>query len=335
MRDSATLGPWLRRFLLEHLVSERNLSRNTQFGYRDAFALLVPRLAEQTGKPPERLDVHDLSAERVLAFLAHLAEQRGCSPQTCNQRLAAIRSFARFVGSRDPTHLEWSGQIRAISPKKADPPPVAYLEKYEIDALLAVPDRATARGCREFAVLVFLYNTGARVSELTGLTVGDLHLADHPQAHSVVTLRGKRGRTRQVPVWPSTASLLSELAANRPANSRLFHSRNGRPFTRFGIRALVQRCAKAAAERVPSMTAKRVSPHTVRHSCATHLLRSGVDLNTVRAWLGHVSVDTTNIYAEVDLETKAQAIACCDPSETQPARPWKEDKGLMAFLQTL
>ena len=118
MRNSATLGPWLRRFLLEHLVSERNLSRNTQFGYRDAFALLVPRLAQQAGKVPERLDVHDLSVERVLAFLAHLAEQRGCSPQTCNQRLAAIRSFARFVGSRDPTHLEWSGQIRAISPKK-------------------------------------------------------------------------------------------------------------------------------------------------------------------------------------------------------------------------
>ncbi len=335
MPDSATLGSWLRRFLLEHLVSERNLSRNTQSGYRDTFALLVPRLAEQAGKPPERLAVVDLSAERVLAFLAQLAEQRNCSPQTCNQRLAAIRAFARFVGSRDPAHLEWSGQIRAIAPKQADPPPVTYLEKHEIDALLAVPDRATAQGRREYAVLVFLYNTGARVSELTGLTVGDLQLAEHPEAHSLLTLHGKRGRTRQVPVWPSTASLLSELAANRPASARLFHSRNGRPFTRFGIRALVQRCAKTAAERVPSVTAKCVSPHTLRHTCATHLLRSGVDLNTIRAWLGHVSVDTTNIYAEVDLETKAQAIACCEPSAAQPAPRWKEDKGLLAFLKTL
>ena len=239
------------------------------------------------------------------------------------------------MGSRDPTHLEWSGQIRAISPKKADPPPVTYLEKHEMDALLAVPDRATAAGRREYAVLVFLYNTGARVFELTGLTVGDLQVADRPEAHSFVTLRGKRGRTRQVPLWPGTAGLLSDLAANRPANTCLFHSRNGRPFTRFGIRALVQRCAKAAAEQVPSMTAKRVSPHTLRHSCATYLLRAGVDLNTIRAWLGHVSVDTTNIYAEVDLETKAQAIACGDPSATRPARPWKEDKGLMAFLKTL
>ena len=335
MRDSSTLGSWLRRFLTEHLVSERNLSRTTQLGYRDTFALLLPCLAEQVGKPPERLDVRDLGVEQVLAFLASLAEQRDCSSQTCNQRLAAIRAFARFVASRGPEHLEWAGRIRAIAPKRADPPPVNYLEKHEMDALLAVPDRTTAQGCREYAVLIFLYNTGARVSELTRLTVGDLQLADRPESHSLVTLHGKRGRIRRVPVWPSTATVLSELAGDRPADASVFHSRTGHPFTRFGIRALVKRCAEAAAQRVPSVTAKAVSPHTLRHSCATHLLRAGVDLNTIRAWLGHLSVDTTNIYAEVDLETKAQAIACCDPPKTQPARPWKEDKGLIEFLQTL
>ena len=335
MRDNSTLGSWLRRFLTEHLVSERNLSRNTQLGYRDTFTLLLPCLAEQVGKPPERLAVRDLGSEQVLACLAGLAEQRACSPQTCNQRLAAIRAFARFVASRDPEHLEWAGRIRAISAKRADPPPVHYLEKHEMDALLAVPDRTTAQGCREYAVLVFLYNTGARVSELTRLTVGDLQLADRPESHSLVTLHGKRGRIRRVPVWPSTATVLSELAGDRPATASVFHSRTGRPFTRFGIRALVKRCAEAAAQRVPSVTAKAVSSHTLRHTCATHLLRAGVDLNTIRAWLGHVSVDTTNIYAEVDLETKAQAIACCDPPKTQPARPWKEDKGLLEFLQTL
>ena len=217
MRDNSTLGSWLRRFLTEHLVSERNLSRNTQLGYRDTFTLLLPCLAEQVGKPPERLAVRDLGSEQVLAFLAGLAEQRACSPQTCNQRLAAIRAFARFVASRDPEHLEWAGRIRAISAKRADPPPVHYLEKHEMDALLAVPDRTTAQGCREYAVLVFLYNTGARVSELTRLTVGDLQLADRPESHSLVTLHGKRGRIRRVPVWPSTATVLSELAGDRPA----------------------------------------------------------------------------------------------------------------------
>ena len=336
MRDRSTLGFWLRRFLAEHLVSERNLSRNTQLGYRDTFTLLVPCLAAQARKPPERLAVRDMGAAQVRTFLAGLAEQRGCSPQTCNQRLAAIRSFARFVASHDPEHLEWAGQIRAISAKRADPRPVTYLEKHEMDALLAVPDRTTAQGRREYAVLVFLYNTGARVSELTRLTVGDLQLADRPESHALVTLHGKRGRIRRVPVWPSTATVLSALAGDRPADASVFHSRTGHPFTRFGIRALVKRCAEAAAQRVPSLTAKAViSPHTLRHSCATHLLRAGVDLNTIRAWLGHVSVDTTNIYAEVDLETKAQAIACCDPPKTQPARPWKEDKGLIEFLRTL
>ena len=184
-------------------------------------------------------------------------------------------------------------------------------------------------------MLAFLYNTGTRVSEAAELTVGNLQLADQPGVHSLVTLRGQRGRIRQVPLWPDTASLLAELVADRPADTCVFLSRHCRAFTRFGIRALVRRCARTAAEQVPPLAAKRVSPHVLRHTCATCLLRAGVDLNTIRAWLGHANLDTTNIYAEVDLEAKAKALACCDPSETQRARPWKEDKPLMAFLKSL
>ena len=255
MPDTSNLGPWLRRFLVEHLVSERNLARNTQLGYRDTLALLVPFVAERTRKPVERLAVLDLSVDRVLDFLAHLRHDRGCSPQTCNQRLTAIRAFARFVGCRSPQHLEWCGQVRAIPLKKAAPPPVTYLEKPEIDALLAVPNRDTPQGHREQAVLLFLYNSGARVSEATRLTVRDLQLADRPQAHSLATLRGKGGKIRQCPLWPRTSRLLSELVADRAPDAHVFLSRHGRPFTRFGIRALVQRCADIVATRVPSLAA--------------------------------------------------------------------------------
>ena len=335
MRDGNTLGPWLRRFLVEHLVSERNLARNTQLGYRDTLALLLPFAADRANKPIERLAVPDLSAACVRDFLAWLVRERGCSPQTSNQRLNGIRAFARFVGSRSPEHLDWCGQVRAIAQKKTAPPPVTYLEKPELDALLAVPDHATAQGRREHGLLLFLYNSGARVSEAAGLAIKDLQLAGAARGHSLATLRGKRGKIRHCPLWPCTARRLRELVAGRAADDSVFLSRLGRPYTRFGMRALVRRCAAAAAEQVPSLARKRVSPHVIRHTTATHLLRAGVDINTIRAWLGHVSLDTTNVYAEIDFETKAKAIACCDPAAPAPGGHWKEDTGLMAFLRAL
>ncbi len=156
MADVHSLGPWLRRFLEEYLVSERNLARNTQLSYRDTLALLLPFVARELGKPVDRLSVRDLSGERVRSFLAHLEDGRGCSARTRNQRLAAIRAFARYVASRSPEHVEWCSRIRAIPIKKAAPPPVGYLEKHELDALLDVPDTSTAQGRRERALLLFL-----------------------------------------------------------------------------------------------------------------------------------------------------------------------------------
>ena len=177
MSDIQTLGPWLRRFLCEHIVTERNLTRNTRNSYRDTFALLLPFLSGKLRKPVDRLTVRDLTSRRLLDFLAHLEDSRGCSVQTRNQRLTAIRAFARFVGSRDPAHVEWCGHIRAIQSKKATPQPIAWLTTAEIEALIGAPDRKTLQGRTECALLLFLFNTGARVSEAAQLKVRDLHVA--------------------------------------------------------------------------------------------------------------------------------------------------------------
>ena len=329
MTDTRTLGPWLRRFLEEHLVSERNLARNTQLSYRDTLVLLLRFLVSQTRRAVDRLLVRDLSAERVRAFLLHLEQERGCAPQTRNQRLAAVRAFARYVGSCSPEHVEWCGQIRAIPLKKVPPPTIGYLEKSEIDALLAAPNRATPLGRCEHALLLFLYSTGARVSEAAQLTVGDIQMSNPGQP--LVTLRGKGGKTRRCPLLPGTADALASLVAGREASAAVFLNRRGRPLTRSGMRQSVVRCAA----RTPELAARRVSPHLLRHTAATHLLRSGVDLNTVRAWLGHARLDTTLVYAEIDLETKAKAIAQCDDFDTTPTKLWREDKDLMEYLQAL
>ena len=331
MSDLKTLGPWLRRFLGEHIVTERNLAPNTQKSYRDTFTLLLPFIGNKARKSVDRLAVRDLTAARVLQFLAYLEVERGCSVPTRNQRLTAIRAFARFVASRDPAHLEWSANVRAIALKKAIPQPIGWLGKTEMKALLKVPDRRTHRGRIEHGVLLFLYNTGARVSEATELAVDDLRIERRDGGHALVTLHGKGGKIRQCPLWPRTERVLAQLVRGRTAVDAVFFSRHGRAYTRFGVYRLVRRCA----ERVPSLDGRRITPHLIRHTSACHLLQAGVDLNTIRAWLGHVSLDTTNIYAEIDIEMKARAMALCDAAPSGPDRPWKQNKGIMAFLGAL
>ena len=198
MSNPRTLGPWLRRFLAEYIVTERNLARNTQKSYRDTFALLLPFAGTKIRKPVERLTVQDLTAGRIRQFLDHLEDERGCSAQTRNQRLSAIRAFARFVASRDPGHLEWSASIRAIASKKATPRPIGWLTKTEMNKLLDVPNRRTPRGRVEYAFLLFLYNTGARVSEATRLVAGDLQVGRRDGGHALVNIHGKGGNTGSV-----------------------------------------------------------------------------------------------------------------------------------------
>ncbi len=330
MSNKNLVAPWVRRFLLEHVVADLNLSRNTQASYRDAMTLLLPFAAKQQGQAIDQLEIEHLAPDVVRRFLAHLEVERHCSVSTRNQRLAAIHAFARFIGTRSPEHLAWCAELTAIPFKKAAKGTLPYLEKPEMNALLAAPDRRTSQGARDHALLLFLYNAGARADEAARLTVADLDLGTSPAAK----LLGKGNKTRLCPLWPSTAGVLKTLVATRGGHEPVFLNRRREAITRFGIYDLVKRHAARAAQRVPSIAAKRVSPHVIRHTTAVHLLRAGVDINTIRAWLGHVSLDTTNIYAEVDLAMKAKALGECSiPDDSR--RHWRKEPGLMAFLRSL
>jgi site-specific recombinase XerD len=336
MRNTDLLSRWVRRFLLEHLVAERNLAHNTQKSYRDALQQFLPFIGRAAHRQIERIRVEDVSPARTRAFLQDLEKTRKCGIATRNQRLAAIRSLARFVGLRSPEYLEWSGQIRTIASKKIARPLIGYLEKDELDALLKAADQRTPQGCRDYAALLFLYNTGARADEVAQVRIGDLDLgaAPHRDSSSVV-LRGKGNKLRRCPLWRKTVDELRPLIGHRAPSQHVFLNRCGQPLTRFGIHAMVERYAARVVTKLPSLAKKRVSPHTIRHTTATHLLRAGVDINTIRAWLGHVCLSTTNVYAEVDLEMKAKALVKCEIKDGKPKKPWRKNPGIMEFLRSL
>ncbi len=331
MNDATLLGQWVRRFLLEHLVGERNLARNTQRSYRDTLSLLLPFVAGKLNRSVDRLAIDDVSSDLIRLFLLHLEESRQCGIATRNQRLAAVHALARFIGEHSPEHTHWCGQLRAIPFKKTTVPVVPYLEKPEIDVLLSSPNRQTSQGRRDYALLLFLYHSGGRADEAAQLLIGDLDLGS-----SSVKIRGKGGKERRCPLWPATVRELTTLISNRPSAENIFLNRRGHPITRFGIHTLVERHALKARLRAPSLSTKRVSPHSIRLATATHLLRADVDINTIRAWLGHVSLNTTHVYAEVDLEMKAKALAMCQLTDSEkPKKRWRDDPALMAFLRSL
>ena len=324
------IGPWVRRFLVEYVMGERNYSPHTQHSYRDVFRLLLPFAAKQCRCAVDRLTLAGIKPKTLREFTRHLEQVRHCGSSTINQRLAALRAWARFVAAKSPEHLEWSGQIQTIHLKKYAPPPVSYLEKEEMKALLAAPNQQTAQGFRDHALLLFLYNTGARASEVSRLTVGDLDLV-MPMA----TLHGKGRKIRHCPLWKVTAGALREVVRDRPANQGVFLNRTGESLTRYGVHILVKRHAGQAAIKAPTLRNKRVGPHSIRHSTAMALLRSGVDINTIRVWLGHVSIQTTHIYAESDLKMKAKALSRCEAPLLEPSENRTAQKGLMGFLSTV
>ena len=329
---SSVLGSWIKRFLIEYLPTERNLAVNTLKSYRDCLTLLLPFVASRCGKPVERLKIEDLSADRVTAFLGHLERERGCSVQTRNQRLAAIRSFARYVSVRDAALVEWAGSIRAIPLKKTVRPRIAWLSTEDMEAMIAGPDRRSVTGRVEHALLLFLYNSGARATEAADLQVEDLHLPERTGESARATIHGKGGKIRITPIWTRTAKALAALSGDRPPGCRsVFWSRHRKPYTRHGLIELVER----AAARVPALEGQKITPHVLRHSCACHLLRSGVDLNTIRAWLGHVSLETTNIYAEVDLRAKEEAMKSTSPDDAGDEPRWKTRGGLLEQLKAI
>ncbi|MCJ7502191.1 MAG: site-specific integrase [Acidobacteriia bacterium] len=338
MSEYHRLGPYVRQFLLQDLIADRNLSRNTQRSYRDTIRLLLRFIDQQHSTDPTQVTVEQVNADLVRSFLTYLEQNRTNSVATRNQRLAAIHSFCRFIARQVPELLDQVREIQSIPLRRSVVPCIAYLEKEEIDIVLATPDRSRPQGQRDYALLLFLYNTGARADEAAHTTLGDLNLGPHPS----VRIFGKGGKTRLCPLWSHTSKILRNMLGPRLDGSReapLFRNVRGQPMTRFGIHTLVKRTAAKAAQTVPSLREKRATPHTIRHTTAVHLLRSGVDINTIRAWLGHVSLETTNRYAQVDLEMKAKALETCAISQADPSpertRIWRKDPDLLAFLNSL
>lgn len=331
LQDKTLIGPWIRRFLLEHVVGERNLSRNTQASYRDTLKLLLPFLSAQTRTPIDRLTIEDLTAQNARRFLDHIEAERHCCGTTRNQRLAGIHSLARYIGARSPQHLAWCAELRSVPYKKTTQKTIDYLDKPEMDALLASPDRHTKKGARDYALLLFLYNTGARAEEAAQVTVADIAFG----RTASVRLLGKGNKIRTCPLWARTVAVLRPLIIGLGPDGRVFRGRTDEPLTRFGIYNIVKVAAQRTQTHAPSFQRKSVGPHTIRHTCGAHLLRAGVDINTIRAWLGHISVDTTNIYAEVDLEMKAKALAQCEVNDEPPLKQWRRQPALMEFLSSL
>jgi len=265
MTDITLLGSWVRRFLLEHIV-DRNLSRNTQRSYRDTLVLFIPFIADKVRKPVDQLLIDHVTAEHVRLFLDNLEQKRACSVTTRNQRLAMIRAFAHFIGQHNPEYIGWCGKVRAIPFKKTAQTQITYLEKSEIDALLAAPDRNTYQGRRDYVLLLFLYNTGARADEAAQLKISDLNLALAPQRdHSFVQIRGKGNKLRRCPLWVHTTEELTMMIGGRTPTEHVFLNRCSRPITRFGIHTMVERYARRVSEKMPELSVKRVSPHTIRH----------------------------------------------------------------------
>ena len=332
---------WLRRFMMEHLVTERNLSNNTRKSYRDMFKQLLAFASGELHVRADKLLINHLTCDLVKSYLNHIEEERRCTVATRNQRLAAIHTYAIYVSANCPEHLEWCRLLsnipvkrdKAVSEEGCLMPQVSYLEKEEMDALLDAPDKSTRQGYRDYALLLFMYNSGTRATEAATLTIGNLMVNNTSMPQ--VIIGGKGGKKRNCPLWNSTIETLGKLTRGRGDHEYVFLNRFNKPITRSGIYDIVAKYAAIASKRYPAMLKKRVSPHTIRHTTASHLLEAGVDINTIRAWLGHVSVDTTNVYAEVNARMKAAALQTCKVEiiDNEP-KCWKQ-KGIMDFLATI
>lgn len=327
----------LRGFFAEHLPGVRGVSPHTVRSYRDAMALFLRFLALHRRRAVTDLDLGDVEPDSVLAFLGHLEKDRGNAAATRNSRLAAVHSFARYLALCDPEHLATSQRLLALPFKRAPARVVDYLEGDEFRAMLGATNRKTAEGRRDHALLLTFFNTGARVQELLDLRPLDLQLERPLQ----VRLVGKGRKERFCPLWPTTAealrALVVEMGLHDRPTERLFRNRREEPLTRFGVRYLLRSYAKKAQESVPSLARKRVHPHTLRHTAAVHLLQSGVDLVSISHWLGHASVETTNRYAAVNLETKRAALAKAGPLEdlAPGLAAWRSDASILSWLEAL
>ena len=328
---AATLPALIQRFFTDRLCVQMEASRHTVAGYRDTFRLLLRYAGARYGKPPVKLTVEDIDADLVADFLVHTETARGNSARSRNTRLAAIRSFFRFVAMADPTWLLHCQRILAMPNKRYVKRTVTFLDGDEIAALLAAPDRTTWAGRRDHALLLLAVQTGLRASELVGLTRADIELGTG--AH--IRCMGKGRKERATPLRRDTAKLLAAWIGNEKDGSRpLFPSIRGERLSRDALEHLVRKHCLTAARACPSIGTKRVTPHTLRHSTAMDLLHHGVDPAVIALWLGHENVETTQIYIHADMRMKEKALARVASPPTSPGR-FRPDDQLLSFLEGL
>ena len=321
---------------MEYLPYVKKLSLNTIKAYRDCYRILIPIVASDIPCNYDEIKVEDITPDRVIRILSDIETVRNCSIQTRNNRLAAIKSLAQYVSMKSPEYLEWSRLIHNIPTKKHRKTLITYLERDEMNSLLSAPNDKIRQGYRNKAILLFMYNTGTRATEVVNVCVKDLEI--NRQGVSFVKILGKGDKYRFCPLWNETVAMLQVIIEGKNENDYVFENRRGEPMTRFGIYEMIKKYAKDIETIHPQIKNKRLTPHTIRHTTATHLLQSGVDINTIRAWLGHVSINTTNIYTEVNMEVKAKALEICKPNISvlkKKCGHFKENKDLMEFLNSL
>jgi site-specific recombinase XerD len=327
------LGPVVQSFFLDGLVTMKGLRPSSVRSYRDGIKLFLRFVAADARRRITQLTLADITFERVLHFVRHLEEVRHNHPRTRNQRLALLHTFFEYLAVQHPEMLAVAERVAAIPPKRVPPPETRFLERDEIAALFTRLPSVGRNAARDRALILFLYNTGARVQEVVDLRAGDIDL--EPTAR--VRLHGKGDKWRTCPLWAETAQHLEILLGQRPRSPDrvVFASRHGAPMTRFGVYKIVRRHTQHLEARLG-----RVGPHVFRHTTAVHLLESGVEVNVIRGWLGHVSLDTTNRYAEINIRAKEAALAACEPPATASAAlprraVWRNDEALLAWLASL
>jgi site-specific recombinase XerD len=327
---TTVLAPHLTAFLREHLPRERNASPHTVATYAHSFTLLVRFAANRLKRRPSDLTVEDLAPEFVLAFLDHVEEQRGNGVRSRNVRLAAIRTFFRYLEYHAPAYLEQALRIRALPVKRTDTRLIDHLTREEMEALLAVPDPRTLGGARDRAMLHLTYAAGLRVAELISLRLGDFP----ERSLATVRILGKGRRERVLPLWKGTRTVLQAWLAVRPSVQvpELFLNRNGEPMTRDGFAHRLAQHVAAAARKQPSLAAKRVTPHVLRHSCAMHTLAATGDIRKVALWLGHASILSTEAYLRADPAEKLAVLGAHAPPAIKPGRFRPQSDALLTSL---
>lgn len=329
---SAVFAGLIQRFFTEYLVQQRALSPATVASYRDTFKLLLCFLAKRLGRSPAELAMRDLDATAVVAFLNSLESDRGNCVRSRNARLAAIHTFARFASRHELSSLAILQAVLAVPSKRHERPLLDSLSRPEIEAIIAAPDATTTIGQRDAALFATLYNTGARISEALATKVGDFIDTPAPCIH----LMGKGRKQRTVPLWTTTARRLRAWIARARLSptAALFPNRAGQAMTRSNASQRLSLAIASVSAQMPRLTKIHVSPHTVRHTTAMHLLQAGVDLTVIALWLGHESPSTTHLYVEADIEMKRRALNSVQPIMAG-TKPCKVPDRLLAFLDAL